>query len=271
VPLDRPHGALRLPQPEPQLRLGLEGPSELEARPPLAGQRGAARRALLAGGPLWYSLVRARRRTLSIVVDRARVEVRAPRWTPIGEIEAFLADKESWIRRRIELARRDTPVFSWREGERLPLWGESVALSVRGDAGVWRRGPCLEIAPLLAASSACMRAAVLEWLRAEARHVFIERVAHFLPRVGVAPTPDIRLSSARTQWGSCNARGRILLNWRLVHLPMHLVDYVVAHELSHLRELNHSPRFWAVVSSLYPAHEVARRELETVGRRLPDL
>jgi predicted metal-dependent hydrolase len=83
--------------------------------------------------------------------------------------------------------------------------------------------------------------------------------------------PALRLSNARTQWGSCSARGRVLLNWRLVLMPGPLIDYVVAHELAHLKELNHSQRFWTLVEGLYPAHLQARRALERLGRQLPEL
>jgi hypothetical protein len=72
----------------------------------------------------------------------------------------------------------------------------------------------------------------------------------------------LRLSNARSEWGSCNARGEIRLNWRLVQLPPALAEYVVAHEVAHLIELNHSPRFWALVEELMPGHVALRRELE---------
>ena len=72
----------------------------------------------------------------------------------------------------------------------------------------------------------------------------------------------MRLSNARSEWGSCNARGEIRLNWRLVQLPPALAEYVVAHEVAHLVELNHSPRFWAIVETLMPGHAALRRELE---------
>lgn len=245
---------------------------ELLLEPPLSRPgSGVPRRALLAGGPLWYSLVRARRRTLSIVVDRARVQVRAPRRTPVHEIEAFLGDKERWIRRRMEEARRYSAPFVWRHGEFLPLLGEPLRLTFCvAPAGVRRVGDQIEIGMKSVTGSSQLRAAVLEWLRGEARRVFAERIALLTPRLGVRE-PQLKLSNARTQWGSCSARGRILLNWRLVHLPLTLIDYVVAHELAHLKELNHSRRFWAVVASLYPDHESARRDLEQRGRRLPEL
>ena len=71
----------------------------------------------------------------------------------------------------------------------------------------------------------------------------------------------MRLSNARSEWGSCNAKGEIRLNWRLVQLPPELARYVVAHEVAHLVELNHSPRFWALVETLHERHREARREL----------
>jgi predicted metal-dependent hydrolase len=82
---------------------------------------------------------------------------------------------------------------------------------------------------------------------------------------------SVGLSDAQTRWGSCGSNGRILLNWRLMMLPPHLIDYVAAHELAHLRELNHSPRFWDIVALLYPDHRAARRELNSRARTLPDL
>ena len=81
--------------------------------------------------------------------------------------------------------------------------------------------------------------------------------------------PPIALSSARTRWGSCSQASGIRFNWRLIHLPTHLVDYVVAHELAHLVEMNHSPRFWAEVGRLYPDWRAARAELKLRGREIP--
>ncbi len=72
----------------------------------------------------------------------------------------------------------------------------------------------------------------------------------------------MKLSNARSEWGSCNHRGELRLSWRLAQLPPALADYVIAHEVAHLAELNHSPRFWALVETLYPGHAAARRALD---------
>ena len=105
-------------------------------------------------------------------------------------------------------------------------------------------------------------------LREHARRVFAELLAHHAGRLGV-PNPPLRLSSARTRWGSCNHHGGITLNWRLLFLPPAVADYVVCHELAHLREMNHSPRFWAVVDQLCPDWRSLRRELRRLGPGIP--
>ena len=90
--------------------------------------------------------------------------------------------------------------------------------------------------------------------------MFEERCGLFTQRLGVRYT-RLGLSSAQTRWGSASASGSIRLNWRLIHFAMPTIDYVVAHELAHLREMNHSPRFWDVVRSVLPDYEAARMTL----------
>jgi predicted metal-dependent hydrolase len=229
------------------------------------------RRILLAGGTLWYGFVRARRRTLTIVVERGRVEVRAPRWTTLAQVEAFIREKEPWIRKRVSEARRHPPAFRWRDAELLPLLGKPVQLAINPQAPQTRRvGDRIEVLVERDAAPIVIREAVLKWLLGQARIVFLERLALFAPKLGV-PLPELRLSNARTQWGSCNARGRVLLNWRLIHVPPRLLDYVVVHELAHLRELNHSSRFWALVEQAYPDCRSARHELNQIEKQLPTL
>jgi predicted metal-dependent hydrolase len=107
-------------------------------------------------------------------------------------------------------------------------------------------------------------------LQVRALSLFGERLAHYAQRLGLL-APPLRLSSARTRWGSCSLKSGIRINWRLIHLPLPLIDYVIAHELAHLREMNHSPRFWAVVAQLYPDWAAARNELKRRGQELPVL
>ena len=99
------------------------------------------------------------------------------------------------------------------------------------------------------------------WLQTEAKRLFGERLAYYADKLGVA-YKGYALSSAATRWGSCSSDGRIRLNWRLIHFPLSIIDYVVAHELAHLREMNHSPRFWQTVESIFPEFKEARHTLK---------
>jgi predicted metal-dependent hydrolase len=108
---------------------------------------------------------------------------------------------------------------------------------------------------------------VLEWLHDQALLCFEERVAYYRDLIGAKPAPKVFLSSARTRWGSCHSSGRIHLNWRLVQMPPHLIDYVVAHEVAHLLEMNHSHRFWRTVERLVPDYAARRKELRREGHR----
>jgi predicted metal-dependent hydrolase len=239
--------------------------------PPRAGSAGL-RRLLLSTGVLHYRFVRSRRRTIGIYVHRGEVEARAPRYVAVAEVEAFIREKERWITRRLAQAAPEAPMLRWSEGESLPVLGRAARLTAGAEsAEVHLTDDRLMLPPQHIAR---WRELTLDWLRRTALSLFHERVRHFASALGVRE-PSLGLSNAKTQWGSCwrkrGETGRVLLNWRLVLLPAHIADYVVAHELAHLRELNHSPRFWAVVAQLYPDYRAARRELNRLGSTLPTL
>ncbi len=220
----------------------------------------------LAGGILGYRLVRAKRRTIALFVDGDVIEARAPRRAAITDIEAFIREKERWIRRRLAEPRRRPLV--WEAGATLPWLGRTVTLALRqGETGVWFSEDRLELG---LADGASPRERALDWMRGQALEFFRERVAELAHAHGLRVLL-VGLSNAQTRWGSCSRNGRILLSWRLMMLPPHLIDYVAAHELAHLREPNHSPRFWRIVALLYPDHRAARRELNARAQTLPDL
>jgi predicted metal-dependent hydrolase len=106
-----------------------------------------------------------------------------------------------------------------------------------------------------------IRDAVQAWLMRQAKALFVERLNHYAPQLGVQ-WQRVSLSSAATRWGSASANGAIRLNWRLVHHKRDVIDYVVAHELSHLRVMDHSPRFWETVQSVMPDYAQRRRVLK---------
>ena len=216
--------------------------------------------------PYWFR--RARRRTIGIAVDEHGLHASAPRWVTLAEVEAFLREKQAWVLRKLcEVRANARPPFVWREGARLPYLGTEVTVfsASAGDASRLV-GERLE----LAVASRTLRDAALAWLRERALALFDERIAALAPRIDVC-VRRVSLSNARTQWGSCSTDGRIRFSWRLVHFRIPLIDYVVAHELAHLRHMNHSARFWRAVECVCPDYRTARSELRVFSHALPDL
>ncbi len=223
-----------------------------------------------------YALRRARRRSIGFTIGPDGLTVSAPRWVGSGEIESALRDKGPWIlrklheqgerRRRLEAAR-----IQWADGASLPFLGETVILVIdprvsgavlNTDATALPGVPrlTLHLGLPVDAGAEQIRDLAQSWLQRQARRVFEERCALFAPRLGVQ-VRRLSLSSASTRWGSASADGSIRLHWRLVHFALPVIDYVVTHELAHLREMNHSPAFWDVVRSVLPDFEDARGHL----------
>lgn len=224
----------------------------------------------LGGRTLEYRFARRRRRTLGITVDGEGLKVAAPLRAPWGEVEAFLRHKQRWILGKLDEWARvaPAPVLRCATGERLPLFGEPRELELRHGA----RGVREEAGRLVVCARRGARPlpVLVGWLKHRALAALAPRAAHYSARLGLG-APGVALSNARTQWGLCTEEGVIRLSWRLVHVAPLLADYVVAHEVAHLVELNHSRRFWSVVSELYPAWREARERLELAGASLPVL
>ena len=160
---------------------------------------------------------------------------------------------------------RKAPLQKWADGEKVLFRGETFILRVI--ASRFKTPPQLTPTDLIihvpdSNNQITVKKSILQWYKQEAMRVFGECVEHFAPMMGVVPR-ELKLTSARTQWGNCNTQGVVRLNWQLVTMPLPLIDYVVVHELAHLREMNHSPAFWRVVESACPDYVQVRRELRT--------
>ncbi len=235
----------------------------------------AVRRVVAIGGrSVEYRIARTRRRTIGITVDRTGLSVCAPQRAAWREIEAFLVAKQRWILARLDewaSRPRPTPVHGM-SGEAVPVFGEPVVLEVApGRPGVRCDGARLLVCT--PAPAACDRviALVVGWFRDQALAAFAPRTAATAARVG-RDAPGVTISNAERRWGLCTAQGAIRTirySWRLAHLAPPLADYVIAHEVAHLVEMNHSKRFWRVVESLYPDWREARTRLEHEGAALP--
>lgn len=217
----------------------------------------------LEGTLVSYTIKRSpRRRAISILVDEEGLRVGAPWEATQTAIERLLRRHSAWVLRKLaEWEVRRAPARRWTDGEPLMLLGEAFTLRlVSGTVPVHLRRPHLYVG-VDSARDAPVARKVHDWLHAQALACFEERVAHYCRALAIAQRPQVLLSSARTRWGSCHASGRIHLNWRLVQMPAQLLDYVVAHEVAHLIEMNHSPRFWRIVAELVPDYASCRRAL----------
>jgi predicted metal-dependent hydrolase len=239
-----------------QLELALDMPDNVAPR-----VRG--RHIVLGQQIVEYALRRSRRRSIGFSIGESGLRVTAPHWVTMPQIEEALREKQRWIFTKLgEVRARRAPVRSdWRDGGHLPWLGGNVTLRLGDtcarplvDSGALRL-------PLPAdADHDRVRDSVCAFLQQEALARFTQRANELGARIGVLPS-RIVLSSANTLWGSCTAQGVIRLNWRLIHFSPALIDYVIAHELAHLKELNHSRAFWDIVADILPGFESARREL----------
>ena len=154
--------------------------------------------------------------------------------------------------------------MQWRDGATLPYLGADITLRIRTGQrqAVFLDELTRELNISLPADAGeqQLKDRVQGWLQARAEELFGKRLMIYAEKLGVQYR-SYALSSATTQWGSCTSDARIRLNWRLMHFALPLIDYVIAHELAHLREMNHSPRFWATVQSIFPEFESAKKAL----------
>ncbi len=236
----------------------------------------ATRRIQLGSTDVAYAFRRGKRRTIGMAIGPDGLEVSAPRWVTLGEVESALHEKADWIARKlVEMQERQQQLGAsrivWADGVVLPYLGDPLQVVLDSSRMLKKNSAQFEPATTgahalrlglpLNAEPQQIRDAVQAWLMRQAKALFVERLNHYAPQLGVQ-WQRVSLSSAVTRWGSASANGAIRLNWRLVHHKRDVIDYVVAHELSHLRVMDHSPRFWDTVQSVMPDYAQRRRVLK---------
>lgn len=265
--------ALRVPGSAKELQSGQGGAPSRECR-----------EICLERQTIAYELRQGRgRRRLSLSIDERGLRVGAPARIPQQRIDAFIQEHAAWVLTRLEeyqqrLQRRQLLL---QEGTHLPWLGGTLVLHFdsRARHNRWQMSALQQADAAAAlnrlwlglaadAAPALVRQRLRLALQQEARQLFAARLLHHAQIMQLTP-PALALSSARTRWGSCSRRSGIRLNWRLMHLPLALIDYVVVHELAHLVEMNHSARFWQVVAGVYPDWQAARLALKQQGQDLP--
>jgi predicted metal-dependent hydrolase len=223
-----------------------------------------------------YVLRRGRRRSIGLTAHEDGLVVSAPRWTTLREVEHTLQAHEAWLWQQWQAQQRRAAAaqaqVAWYHGGSVPWRGQAARLQLGGAAApgqlawlqplpqgsepAWQ----LHVALPVHATEQQVRDTVQAWLKQQCLTLVQQSVARYAPLLGVH-CQGLRLSSARSHWGLASADGRLALNWRLIYAPAHWLDYVVVHELAHLREMNHSPQFWALVQSVVPNCMAVRHAL----------
>lgn len=203
---------------------------------------------------------RAKRLTLRVGRVDGKAHLTLPGRTPLREAEAFIARQAIWLAKAVA-ARPTTsrPAIGGTipfRGEQLPLLQGSRGPAKRNDEGILCPPDPTLLGPRLAAL-----------LKAEARNALTAASHHYATQLGVTFN-KITLRDTRSRWGSCTSRGDLMYSWRLIMAPVEVLEYVAAHEVAHLRYMDHSPRFWATVESLMPGYHPRREWLKQNGAGL---
>ncbi|AXL52719.1 metal-dependent hydrolase [Paraburkholderia caffeinilytica] len=237
---------------------------------PLAPDGTKLRSLTIGSRTLHYVLKRSARRSIGFAIDSSGLMITAPRWVTLADIETAITEKQRWIFTKLiewqtRVEQRALPKVDWKDGAEVPYLGQPVRVklgSPQGTLAFDANEAALQVPLPLQADPQQIKDRVQGWLQGEAKRLFGERLAIYAEKLGVNYRA-YALSSAATRWGSCSSDGKIRLNWRLIHFPLSIIDYVVAHELAHLREMNHSPRFWQTVESIFPEFREARQTLKS--------
>lgn len=220
-----------------------------------------------------YRLTRRQRRTIGFHVTAQGLEIRAPHRVSHAHIKQAIEAKKPWIQRQLQrLEKRQIwwqdPKEVWRLGGQFPYLGQPLALQ-QGQ----RQQPYLSAAtlnhagqprpfylPPTARDAETIYEICKQWLRAQGQQYLWQRLKLIGQAHGLR-AKQLRLGWSTRHWGWCRSDGTIMLNWRLMHYPPALSDYIIAHELAHLVHMNHSPEFWQWVEILYPDYQSAKQEL----------
>jgi predicted metal-dependent hydrolase len=233
----------------------------------------------LGGMLIPYQLrVNPRAKHIRLRIDANGLRVLTPAGVKREDVEQLLREKSQWIRKyhqQFQAVPAAVPKREWRDGETLLYQGERYPIAVRLRAAartvVEFNGAEFEIGVNGAAGekerAAALERAVIKWYLKAAGEAIAGRLAHYQRLTGLVHGA-VRIKAQKSRWGSCSRQGNLNFNWKLVLAPGWVLDYVVVHEICHLRHLNHSRDFWKLVAAVYPDYQSARQWLRKNGPEL---
>jgi len=227
-----------------------------------------------------YDVIRTDRKTVGLEVDvEDGILVRAPNHLSSVEIKRIVKKKADWIQRKQKKVNEIKPAPQPKEflsGEKLPYLGRRYRLQVsrtnevkKASVKLYQGKFQVQVNSLLEeeARRLAIRAAFIAWYRKRAEVKINERVEKYKTKIGVEPN-NVKIKKQKKRWGSCSSKGNLNFNWKLIMAPMSIIDYLVVHELAHLKYSNHSRDFWNLVGALVPDYEGKQEWLRINGRQL---
>lgn len=223
------------------------------------------------GETISYLLEHRPRRTVGLKITADGLVVHAPKRIFAFQLNQILQEKSGWILSKLQAREANlVDALNWVDGEHLLYLGQDIGLTIvqnpSNKALVFDANTLIMATPT-PDNQVLVQRKVVQWYQKQAALDFGRRLTIFAAKLGV-PTPPLTLSNAKSRWGSCNSRGEIRLNWRLLQAPPPIINYVICHELAHLKQMNHSAKFWAVVESLFPDYKQAEKALKTLSPQL---
>ena len=216
-----------------------------------------------------YKLTRSRRKTVAIHITKdAFVEVRAPLKMPKAEIEKLVMEKEKWIENNLKRRKQineNKSVFKLTYGGIAMICGKMHPIQAKEGTRAGFDGDYFYMPPNLTPDE--IKNALIQIYKTAAKRIINEKVTKYAKYMNVTPT-GIKITGAKTRWGSCSGKNSINFSWRLVMADENVIDYVVVHELSHIKEHNHSQRFWKTVEKVLPDYKQRQLKLKLLHKKL---
>ena len=216
-----------------------------------------------------YNIIRSKRKTAAIhILPTGVVEVRAPLKMAKADIGRFVAAKEKWIQEKLLLVIEQSnsrAAFRLDYGDRVFVQGREYPITAKPGDRIGFDDTGLYMPPGL--NYAQIKDACVKVYKLIAKQVLTAKTLAYASTMGVMPS-NIKINSAKTRWGSCSGKKNINYSWRLVMAEDDVMDYVVVHELAHIKEMNHSVRYWAVVAGILPDYKGRQLRLKVLQKRL---
>lgn len=218
-----------------------------------------------------YKLIKRKRKTITIKINEdATLEVRAPLNVTKEEIDKFVESKEKWITKHIGKIKERYKLkkgFNLQFGEFVQLKGKKVAIHpIEGNIGSYDNEKNIFLIPKIA-NSHQIKDMIIKFYKLIAKAYINQRVVYFANKMNVNPTA-VRITSANTRWGSCSGKNSVNFSWKLIMADNETIDYVVVHELAHIKHHNHSPHFWKIVENIFPNYKENKEKLKILGEKL---